>query len=302
MRKISIYSIGTCVLVLMFSTVAWVQNRGQQRAERTTAASPVPSVPPPPGWKTCPRCQNATDRTQAWARNNIDSHQFNPKDLSGVWGYDGVGGVGGRGTFTKVPPLTAWGKQKQQETIGGRTPDGSPVYSKETSLLNCDPLGYPRLFQYNYGMEFVMLPDRVLQFFEWGHTWRTIWTDGRKLPADPPEPRWLGWNVGHWEGNEFVIESSGFDDRSWIMRAPPNGGWPHSDEMRIVERYKRTGYGTLEAKMTITDPKAYTEPWDTPWHVIKMVPDTELWEYNCVPSDSAEFNSRVYLPAAGVAK
>ena len=166
----------------------------------------------------------------------------------------------------------------------------------------------PRAFTYNYGFEFVMLPDRVLQFFEWGHTWRTIWTDGRALPTNPPTPRWLGYAVGRWEGDTFVVETTGFDDRSWLAedrdnarRQPEdrgNYGFPHSDEMRTVERYKRTSFGTLDATLTITDPKVYTQPWTTSG-TIRLTPGTEIWEYFCVPSESAEYNQRVTAAAAG---
>src|ERR1700745_1971276 len=102
-----------------------------------------------------------------------------------------------------------------------------------------------------------MLPDRIIQFFELNHTWRTIWTDGRKLPQDPPEPRWLGWHAGHsesstlhvesngvyCEGDTLVVESNGYDERSWLNQAPPDGGYVHSDQMTVVERIKRPTYG-----------------------------------------------------------
>ena len=111
-------------------------------------------------------------------------------------------------------------------------------------MLICDPLGYPRWFAYNYGMQFVVLPDRVLQFFELGHTWRDIWTDGRKLPENPPQPRWLGYAVGRWDGDTFVIESTGYDDRAWLQedRRDRRWGFPHSDQLRLVERYRRTSF------------------------------------------------------------
>ena len=160
-------------------------------------------------------------------------------------------------------------------------------------------MGFPRLWSFNYGFEFVMLPDRVLQFFELNHTWRTIWTDGRKLPEDPPEPHWLGWNVGHWEGDTLVIESSGYDERSWITQSNPDGGWTHSDEMKVVERYKRVNYGTLEVQVTVTDPKTYTQPWVTEPAKIQLAPGTELSEYFCAPSDFGAFNDRVFRKAAG---
>jgi hypothetical protein len=240
-----------------------------------------------------------------WADYKVDGHPFNPKDLSGVWGFAGVANAFDQKT---MPPLTEWGKQQHEATIGEKAPDGTPLHNRDTSgdgggsKINCDPLGWPRLHTSNYGMEFVMLADRVLQISETNHTWRTIWTDGRKLPENPPEPRWLGWNVGHWEGDTFVVESNGYDDRSWIAESNPDGGWTHSDEMRLIERYRRTSYGTLEAELTVIDPKTYTRPWVTSKATIRLQPGTELWENFCVPSDYADFNDTVFLPAAGVEK
>src|SRR5437899_12865019 len=123
-----------------------------------------------------------------------------------------------------------------------------------------------------------MMAERVVQCCEFDHTFRTIWTDGGKRPADPPEPHWLGWNVGDSEGNTFVIESNGYDERSWLNSSNPDGGFPHSDQMKITERYTRTSYGTLEVQMTIEDPKVFAQPWVTPKGIIKLNPGNELWE------------------------
>jgi hypothetical protein len=295
-------------VVLAVSSAALAQAGGQNRNatnpdQGRNDRTALPSIPPPAGWGNCPRCENNDDRTKAWTDHKVDGHAFNAKDLSGVWGYDGVATA-----FRNMPALTEWGKKQHEATFGDKGPDGTPLHSKDTSgrgagsAINCDPYGWPRLYGYNYGFEFVMLPGRVLQFFELNHTWRTIWTDGRKLPENPPEPHWLGWNVGHWEGDTFVIESNGYDERSWINGSNPDGGWTHSDEMKVVERYKRTDYGTLEAELTIIDPRAYTQPWVTPKAMIKLVPGTELWENFCVPSDYQQFNESVFRRAAGVGK
>ena len=293
-------SIGLSVaLVLVFFSIAPAQNQS------TNERKALPSIPPPPGWGNCPRCQNNNDRAQSWKDFKVEGHAFNPRDLSGVWGYDGVANAF---NASNMPPLTEWGKKQHEATFGEKGPDGAPLHSKDRSgrgagsPINCDPYGWPRLYAYNYGFEFVMLPDRVIQFFELNHTFRTIWTDGRKLPDDPPEPHWLGWNVGHWEGDTFVVESNGYDERSWINQSNPDGGWTHSDEMKVVERYKRVGYGTLEAELTIIDPKTYTAPWVTPKSAIKLVPSTELWENFCVPSDYQEFNESVFRKAVGSEK
>jgi hypothetical protein len=108
----------------------------------------------------------------------------------------------------------------------------------------------------------------------------------------------MGWNVGRWEGDTFVVESTGYDDRSWLTDTMPDGGWPHSDEMRIVERWRRVNYGTLEVQMTVTDPKTYTQPWVTAKATIPLMPGAELWEDFCVPSDYNAFNTDVFLPVA----
>ena len=290
------------IIVSMVSLAIMLSSAATAAAQNPEPAKPeaIPSVPPPEGWKACPRCQNEADRQKANAEHKVQGRKFNPRDLAGVWGYNGVGT-----TFrNSPPPLTAWGKERFDATIGEKNAAGEPLHSKDTSgegsgsQVNCDPKGYPRLHTYNYGFEFVMLPDRVIQFFELTHTWRTIWTDGRKLPASPPQLHWMGWNVGRWEGDTFVIESTGYDDRSWLSDTTPDGGWPHSDEMRVVERWRRVNYGTLEAQITVIDPKTYTKPWVTPRATISLVPGAELWEDFCVPSDYNAFNNDVYLPVA----
>jgi hypothetical protein len=248
----------------------------------------------PPGWLPCPRCQSAQDRTQARAKYDVDRHPFDARDLSGVWGNNGME------LNVVVPPFTAKGKELYDATRAEETPGGLAVSNSKDGMLICDPLGYPRSFAYNYGFQFVMLPDRVLQFFELGHTWRDIWTDGRKLPDDPPQPRWMGYAVGRWEGDTFVVESNGYDDRSWLQedRRDRRWGFPHSDQLRVVERYRRTSYGTLEASLTIIDPEIYKKPWTTSG-TIALSPGTELWEYLCVTSESEQFNAQKLRPQVG---
>lgn len=279
-----------------------------------------------PGWKMCPHCLTPQQQRDE-ARFNPPGMPFNPRDLSGVWNTipsDGrivVETV--HDAFAKdqastgippknLPPLTPYGKKLFDATLTDfQAPEGTRVTNSKDPMLRCDPLGWPRWFGYNYGIEFVTLPDRVVQFIQWGQTFRTIWTDGRKLPENVPLPRFLGYAVGHWEpDNTFVIESTGYDDRSWIsesgnfMTKPGSkgwglNGWPHSDEMKIVERWKRTSFGTLEAQLTVIDPKVYEKPWVTDVVKHALLPDTELWEYFCVPSDSQDFNERVVKPSNG---
>src|SRR5437016_4262190 len=280
------------VATLLFPLSGLAQQREGFGREATETQSEK-ELTPGRGWQTCPRCTNNKQTAAANKTYKVEGRAFNPKDLSGVWGNNGM-----ELDVKNVPPFTPEGAKMFEATHSD-----IPTTNSKDGMLICDPLGYPRSFAYNYGMEFAMLPDRVLQFFEWGHTWRTIWTDGRKLPEDPPQQRWLGYAVGHWEGDTFVVEGNGYDERSWISEDRRNRvyGFAHSDQMRTVERYKRTSYATLEASISIIDPKVFTKAWVTSG-TINLSPGTELWEYFCVPSESAEYNSRVLKPAAGGSK
>lgn len=247
-----------------------------------------------PGWLPCPRCQSAPERAAARKEHKVDDRPFNPRDLSGVWGNNGME------LHVVVPPFTPKGKELYDATRAEETAAGVAVSNSKDPMLICDPLGYPRSFAYNYGFQFVMLPDRVLQFFEIGHTWRDIWTDGRALPEDPPQPRWMGYAVGRWEGDTFIVESTGYDDRSWLQedRRDRRWGFPHTDQLRVVERYRRTSYGTLDVELTIIDPEIFKKPWTTTG-TIQLSAGTELWEYFCVPSESQQFNADYLKPEVG---
>lgn len=251
----------------------------------------VPLVTPGPGWEPCPRCENQGYMAEGRKKQNVDTRPFDAHDISGVWsGNPADLETNGTRLDTKaVPAFTPYG-QKLFEA----DQSDSPQWNSKDPLNICDPQGWPRWLTYNYGFEFVVLPKRVLQFFEQGHTWRDIWTDGRKLPPNPPIPRYLGYAVGRWEGDTFVVESNGYDDRSWIADAGFQaghrpGGYPHSDEMRVEERYKRLEYGLLQITLTITDPKVYTAPW-TSSGLITLIPNTEIAEHFCVPSDNIYYN------------
>jgi len=126
--------------------------------------------------------------------------------------------------------------------------------------------------------------------------WRTIWTDGRQLPKNP-DPGWNGYSVGRWEGDTFVVESEGYDDRTWI----DHFGNPHSDQMHLVERYKRVNADTLELDMTLTDPKTYAAPWvgDKITFVRAKV---AIFEEICSPSEEGHFNDIIRDPAVGKSK
>jgi hypothetical protein len=141
--------------------------------------------------------------------------------------------------------------------------------------IRCLPVGIPRLTAYTMPYKIVQTPLLVVVLYEAGTMFRQIFLDGRPLPATA-QPAWMGYSVGRWEGDTLVVESAGFNDQTWLDGA----GHPHSDAMRLTERFTRRTAGHMDVEVTIDDPKAYSKPlrYVQPQ---ALVPDTELIEYVC---------------------
>jgi len=142
----------------------------------------------------------------------------------------------------------------------------------------CLPPGGPRMMATPYQMEILQLPDqkRIVMIFEGAtHVWREVYMDGRRFPEDL-NPTYLGYSIGHYEGDALVVENKGFNENSWFDYF----GHPHTDLMSVVERWTRPNKQTLHYQATVTDPGAYTRPftvaWDIPWNA-----GAELPEYIC---------------------
>src|SRR5439155_1133229 len=101
-------------------------------------------------------------------------------------------------------------------------------------------------------IKIVQTPGVILTLFEEFTVFRQIFTDGRKLPVDPT-PTWFGYSVANWDKNTLVVESSGFNEQTYL----DGEGLPHSEDLRITERYRRSDFGHLVIEFTFTDPKNY---------------------------------------------
>src|SRR5216117_3880515 len=108
---------------------------------------------------------------------------------------------------------------------------------------------------------------------------RQIFLDGRPLPKDP-DPRWMGYSVGRWEGDALVVESSGFREGGWLDRM----GHPHSSDLHLIERFRRLDVGHLEIDVTIEDPKAYGKRFTYTLQQT-LIPDQDLYEYFCTENE-----------------
>jgi hypothetical protein len=129
------------------------------------------------------------------------------------------------------------------------------VENSNDPTYGCFPPGVPQVYaSMAAGMQIVEQPGRTLMLF--GNNVRQIYTDGRQHPKDL-HPSWLGHSIGSWQGETFVVDTTGFNDRTWIDRM----GHPHSDALHLVERFRHVASSTLELEMTIDDRKTYTAPW-----------------------------------------
>jgi hypothetical protein len=106
-------------------------------------------------------------------------------------------------------------------------------------------------------------------------TYRQIFLDGRSLES-APNPTWMGYSVGHWEGDTLVVESNGFNDRTWL----DHDGHPHTEGLRTTERYRRRNFGNLDLEVTVSDPETYARPWTVAVRA-ELAADTEMIEFVC---------------------
>jgi hypothetical protein len=187
--------------------------------------------------------------------------------------------------------MTSWGQARFDASIPSLGPRAIPGKENDPALY-CYPDGFPKILTSPEPFEIISMPGRVVMFFEKDHGWRQIWTDGRKLPDDPPELRYDGYSVGHWETDTFVVESTGFNDKLWLDYY----GDPHSDAMRLTERYQRLDHDTLSITVTIDDPKTYTKPWVGQPKLYTLKPNWEIAEWYCTLDDENQYDNKIRLP------
>lgn len=225
-------------------------------------------------------------------------------DISGTWdpGDNGIQQLGARnmpedGRPEHRLPYTPAG----QQALSQNKPSNSirAVLPAETNdpVVTCDPQGMPREDLYELRTtQIVQSPLKTLLLYEFGKVWRVIWTDGRELPKDP-EPRWYGYSVGKWvDDYTLVAQTIGLDERTWIDRA----GRPHSDQLRVEERFHRVDRDHLELSVTLDDPKMYAKPWLALDKLnFDLQPESfDVREMICSPSEFEEYNKLIGVPAS----
>jgi hypothetical protein len=190
-------------------------------------------------------------------------------ELDGVWmeRRDSI-------TFTQNdPPLLPWAAERFRAAKPGYGPHASA--ESQDPVLSCLPPGVPRILLMPFPMQIAQVPGEVLMIFEYDHFLRSIYTDGRAHPKDP-DPTWMGNSVGRWEGDTLVVDTTGFNDKTWLDMV----GHPHSDALHVMERIRRVDHDTLQDDVTIIDPRAYSKPW-TGQQTFELKPSWHLGEYIC---------------------
>jgi hypothetical protein len=214
-----------------------------------------------------PRKADGKPELSARAPRSADGHP----DLSGVWRIAvSPGYVANIAADLKPGDVQPWAQalyQNRAENLGKDDP----------WTVKCLPLG-PRHITNGGLARLIQTPGLIAILYE-DLAYRQIHMDGRTLPKDP-DPSYMGFSVGHWEGNTLVVESTGFKDTTWLDM----GGHPHTEALRVTERFQRRDLGHMDLRVTIDDPKAYTKPW-TLAASINLVPDTELLESVCAEDE-----------------
>src|SRR5215510_14095451 len=144
----------------------------------------------------------------------------------------------------------------------------------EFPLTQCLPGGIP-LAMLVFTFKMIQTPQEIVMLSETADPPRQIHTDGRPLPKNP-DPTWMGYSVGRWDGDTLVVETAGLNDKGWIDAF----GHPRSESMQITERYRRRDFGHMDLEITFNDPKYYTRPFSLKTG-LNLIPDSDLLEYVC---------------------
>lgn len=207
-----------------------------------------------------------------------------PPDLSGVWMRDAPPATAMQYWIYELneeePPMTEWGEAQFKAAKSSFGAHSYPLEETNDPVLRgCFPPGVPRVYMHPFPFQFIQTSGEIVMLFEVDSLRREIYTDGRAHDAELV-PLWMGDSVGRWEGDTLVVDTVNFNDRTWIDRV----GHPHSDQLHVIERFRRTDHEHLVDDITIEDPKAYTKPWTA--HLEFRLKPWKLTEQFCEDAES----------------
>jgi hypothetical protein len=182
------------------------------------------------------------------------------------------------GLWTRTSHVNTGFRPVDPASVNAVVRERAENFGKESMRASCLPDGpgylYARGPDLNWAMFKVIQTPSLIIILHPDLTYRQIFIDGRALETEA-NPSWMGYSVGRWEGDTLVVESAGFNDRTWL-----DGGYPHTEALRAIERYRRSDFGRLTIDVELHDPALYTAPW-TATVGAEFAADTELLEYVC---------------------
>jgi hypothetical protein len=180
--------------------------------------------------------------------------------------------------FKEELPLQPWAAKLKA--------DRAEQESKDNPDAHCLPMGLMQFHMHPQPRKVIQTPDVVVILYEGNAGVRQIFTDGRSVPTDDPQPWWHGYSVGRWDGDTLVVETAGFRDGGWL----DIDGSPLTDAAQMTERWRRLNVGEVQIDVTIDDPKAYARPFSLRVHHRLMrdgLLDAELIEFVCQENNKA---------------
>ena len=187
-------------------------------------------------------------------------------DLSGMWSMAGLGAAFNITNVEMLPAAAALYKKR------------ADTYANDDPAVACLPEG-PRAGLAGLDPFRIIQSGSMMVVLHETGTYRQIYTDGRPLPKDM-NPTWMGYSIGHWEGETFVVTTAGYNDKTWLDFI----GHPHSEALRVTERFHRTDFGHMQVELTFDDPKTYVKPF-TVKLVASLVADDDLIENVCLENE-----------------
>jgi hypothetical protein len=224
-------------------------------------------------------------------------------DLSGDWAADRARGgfgqslslsdMGGRNRGNESDiPYQPWARAK---TLSEKTSTGPNAQSEQTTdpqVIYCEPPGVPHIYLWPIKTKFIQTPEAVYILYELGPFFRVVWLNA-KHPVDV-DPQWWGHSIGHYEnGDTLVVDSVGFNDKTWLDQM----GHPHTEQLHLIERYKRVNQNQLELDMTIDDPGAYTKPWFSHRNFALSTTGFLRYQQICSVRENQQFSDALAKPA-----
>ncbi|MEE2683553.1 MAG: hypothetical protein VYC50_00420 [Pseudomonadota bacterium] len=206
------------------------------------------------------------------------------RDLSGVWvrtprRLSPENAFISGSTFTPEPPkLTEYGQELLDASKNSNAGDFALVDTNDPVLTKCYPPGLPRVYLHPYPFQFVNTDKEIIILYEYDHTVRRVYIDGRPNLDDPP-PLWNGNSVGQWTDDyTFVITTVGIDERAWVDRS----GIQHSDQLKITETFTIVDNLNLTLDILMEDPLVFEEPWEAErWYITRTPEHWEISEISC---------------------